>query len=247
MLRKTKRMQGVSLNRLLQKAGRDTPHLERNSLKTQSTDLLREQILNGRVPQGTRIVERELAELLNISRMPVRDALVDLEHEGLIVSKANGRYVIELGKQDIENLFQVRLVLERLAVGQAAQNHSPENRQPFTLNLQQMSEAIARNDRDAYAKSDLEAHQLIWLQARNQYLLKMLNSIIGPIFMFMASQTAFQFNWGETLQMHQELIDAICAGDEQRAVRSIDEQLHYSLALSLRAFDQTHPISTPTA
>ena len=74
----------------------------------------------------------------------------------------------------------------------------------------------------------------------------MLNSIIGPIFVFMASQTEFQFNWDETLQMHQELTDAICAGDVDRAVQSIDDQLQYSLRLSLHAFEQAQPLSSPT-
>ena len=46
------------------------PTLERSSLKAQSTDLLRDQIISGRIPQGTRMVEQELADLLGISRMP---------------------------------------------------------------------------------------------------------------------------------------------------------------------------------
>jgi DNA-binding GntR family transcriptional regulator len=236
----------MTLDRYLKQAGNDTPRIERTSLKVQSTDLLRTQILSGRIPQGTRISEKELAELLGVSRMPARDALVDLEHEGLIVTKSNGRYVIQLDKEDIENLFQVRIVLERLAVSQAAQGRTHDDNEALQANLLRMRQAIAQNDRDAYVKSDLEAHQLIWQQARNQYLLKMLNSIIGPIFVFMGSQTRFQENWQETLQMHQELSDAICAGDVDRAAGSIDDQLQYSLRLSLQAFAQAKPVSNPT-
>ena len=57
---------------------------------------LREKVMNGRISPGMRIVERELTELLNISRMPVRDALVDLERKGQIVNRGNGRCVINL-------------------------------------------------------------------------------------------------------------------------------------------------------
>lgn len=229
----------MTLDRYLKQAGVDTPRVERTSLKTQSTDLLRAQILSGKIPQGTRIAEKELAELLGVSRMPARDALVDLEHEGLIVSKPSGRYVIQLDKDDIQNLFQVRIVLERLAVSQAAQHRSSEYNEALQANLQRMRRAIADNDREAYVKSDLEAHLFIWQQAHNHYLLKMLNSIIGPIFVFMASHTDFQSNWQETLQMHEELATAICAGDSDRAVASIDGQLQYSLRLSLQAFGQS--------
>ncbi len=231
----------------LNQGGGHTPRVERTSLKVQSTDLLRAQILSGRIPQGTRIAEKELAELLGVSRMPARDALVDLEHEGLIVSKPNGRFVIKLDKEDILHLFQVRIVLERLAVSQAAQQRTAEDNEALKANLRRMRDAITHNDRDAYVKSDLEAHQLIWQQTRNQYLLKMLNSIIGPIFVFIGSQTIFQDNWQETLQMHQELSDAVCAGDIDRAVQSIDDQLQSSLRLSLQAFEQAEPNSHQTA
>jgi len=212
--------------------------LDRNSLKEQSSRLLRSQIISGRIPQGTKLSERDLADLLGISRMPARDALMDLEHEGLVVSKPNGRYVIEVDELDIQNLFQVRLVLERLAVGQAATNNTPENCAALRTNLQQMKDAIAHNDRDAYVASDLEAHQLIWQQAANPYLLKMLNSITGPIFLFIASHTEFQRNWQETLFLHQELADMICAGKVEQAIQSIETQLNNSLELSEQVFEK---------
>jgi DNA-binding GntR family transcriptional regulator len=64
----------------------------------------------------------------------------------------------------------------------------------------------------------------------------MLNSIVGPIFMFISSQPDFQTNWRETHQMHHELAEAICAGDAERAVRSIEMQMQNSVQLSYRVF-----------
>ena len=155
-----------------------------------------------------------------------------------MVSSPNGRYVIELNREDVEQLFQVRLVLERMAVSEAAANHTPEHCAALQANLARMADAIARGDRDAYVRSDLEAHQLIWQQANNPYLLKLLGSIVGPIFMFIASHTEFQTKWQETHQLHEELADAICAGDAERAVRSIEAQMENSVQLSHRIFAQ---------
>jgi len=227
----------MSLTTLFSQAAPGTLKLDRNSLKDQSTELLRNAIVSGRIPPGTKLVERELAGLFGISRMPARDALMDLEHEGLVISKPNGRYVIELSKADVQNLFQVRLELEQLAVTLAAQQSSPPNCVALKENLQTMRDAIAQNDRYAYVKSDLEAHALIWQQAQNPFLLKMLHSIIGPIFMFIASHTDSQTDWHETFQFHEELASAICSGDAERAVQSIKEQLENSLQLSLRVFE----------
>jgi DNA-binding FadR family transcriptional regulator len=86
-------------------------------------------------------------------------------------------------------------------------------------------------------QSDLEAHQLIWQQANNPYLLKMLNSITGPIFLFISSHTEFQRNWEQTLQLHRELTDFICCGNAPAAVQSIETQLGNSLELSQQVFD----------
>ncbi len=226
----------MSLATLLRNGDNRELRLDRNSLKEQSTELLRSYIIRGRIPPGTKLAERELADLLGVSRMPARDALMDLEREGLVVSRPNGRYVIELHSKDIEQLFEMRLVLERLAVSAAAANHSQQNCAALHANLSEMAAAITRNDRDGYVRADLEAHQLIWHQANNPYLLKMLNSIVGPIFMFISSQPDFQTNWLETLQMHQELADAIYAGDAAQAVRSIEAQMQNSVDLSYRVF-----------
>jgi DNA-binding GntR family transcriptional regulator len=228
----------MSLANLFRQGDQQAVRLDRNSLKDQSTELLRSYIIGGRIPPGTKLAERELADLLGVSRMPARDALMDLEREGLVVSRPNGRYVIELRSQDIEQLFEMRLVLERLAVRAAANNHSPQNCAALSANLAEMAAAISRNDRDGYVRADLEAHQLIWHQANNPYLLKMLNSIVGPIFMFISSQPDFQTNWQETLQMHRELADAICAGDGDQAIRSIEAQMQNSVDLSYRVFGE---------
>jgi DNA-binding GntR family transcriptional regulator len=222
--------------------------LDRSSLKAQSTDLLRNHIVGGRIPPGTKLVEREVAELLGVSRMPARDALMDLEHEGLIVSRSNGRYVINLNRAMIEQLFQVRIALESLAVEQATAHLSPDNCAALHLSLTHMRAAIARNDRDGYVQSDLAAHRLIWAQARNPYLIKMLNSILGPIFMFISKHTAYQPDWNETLQLHEELTEFICAGEVEQAVQSIRAQLGTSLRLSIEVFErQQLSTSEPTS
>ena len=86
----------MSLATLLRKSDNRELRLDRNSLKEQSTELLRSYIISGRIPPGTKLAERELADLLGVSRMPARDALMDLEREGLVVSRPNGRYVIRI-------------------------------------------------------------------------------------------------------------------------------------------------------
>ena len=209
--------------------------LQRMNLREQATNLLRDHIINGRIPPGSKIVEREVAELLGISRAPARDALMDLEKEGLIVSRPDARYVIEPDEQDIQELHQVRRLLEQLAVDLAAQNTSPENREALLAVLATMEQAIQNRDYAEFTKSDVVIHDLIWRQAENHHLQRALRSILGPMFVCIANN-AERFNWDETLQLHRDLVNCINAGDGVSAQRSLERHINSSLERSLQFF-----------
>ncbi len=208
--------------------------LKRSLLKDQAIDLLRDLIIGGRLPPGSKLVEQEIAHELGISRAPVRDALLELEKEGLVVSRPNGRYVIELTERDIRELYRVRLAAEKLAVELAAQNCCPENRAALNAKLEEMRQAVANHDRDAYVKSDVETHWLIWHQAQNPHLFRMLHSILGPVFMFVANNAEY-FDWHETLALHEDLVRCITDGDGRAAAESIERHLDNALQRSLLA------------
>jgi len=218
---------------LLHAINGDPPRLERTLLKDRATELLRDYIVNGRIPSGTKLVEREVAQWLGISRAPIRDALIQLEKEGLVVSKSDARYVITLTERDIRELSQVRRVLEKLAAELAARNSSPENRAALLALLQKMKEGLARRDHHAYRSSDVEIHRLIWSQADNDHLAQALNSTVGPIFMFVAGDTE-HYDWDENMAIHEDLVAHVANGDVVAAQESIDRHSDYSLAHALR-------------
>jgi DNA-binding GntR family transcriptional regulator len=216
--------------------------LNRTSLKDQTARLLRDLIVKGRIAAGSKITERDVAELLNISRMPARDALLELERQGLVVSKPGGRYVIQLDEEGVRHLYQIRLALEKLAVELAAQRISPGGKDSLQRQLDAMRRAIDANDLEGYVASDLEMHTLIWQQAENPYLLDMLHAMIGPIFMFIATQTRVQENWRETLELHERLTQAICAQDIPGALQWIEAHMERSLALAVEVFQKKEVI-----
>lgn len=216
--------------------------LERNILMDRITELLRDYIVDGRIRPGTRLVERQVAEQLGISRVPVREALIQLEKEGLITSRPAGRYVIELSEQDIHKLYQARRVLERLAVELAAQNTTPEHAKTLQNKLQEMRDAVARQDRGAYVRDDVEIHRLIWGQAKNPYLLHALRTLTGPIFMFIANNADI-FGWDQTLKLHEDLVTSINSGDMSAALEAIERHMDDGLQRSYAVFEKRkHPV-----
>ena len=212
--------------------------LQRNSLKDQITDILRSQIISGKILPGTKIVERDVANWLGVSRAPARDALLELEKEGLIESRPNGRYVIELSRKDIQDLFRVRLALETVAVELAAHNTNRKNRDELHDILREMQEALEKNDRDAFHQCDLDLHRTIWQQAENPHLVKMLNYMLGPIFMFIANPVK-EYNIYDSHHYHETLVESINTGDLQAAKESIQRHMEDSLEKRLRQFEDS--------
>src|SRR5512141_82731 len=80
-------------------------------------DQLRDEILDGRLPAGTRLVETELAERFGVSRGPVRDALAELSRSGLAVDlPRRGTFVSSLTERDLAEVYDIRRAIEEAAV-----------------------------------------------------------------------------------------------------------------------------------
>jgi DNA-binding GntR family transcriptional regulator len=201
-------------------------------LRNQAADLLRDLIISGKIPSGTKLVERKVAEILGISRSPAREALMRLELEGLIVSKPDARYVINLTEREVVELHQVRLILESQAVELAARNTNPAYQAEQLSLLHAMEVAVQQNDPLAFAKADLNGHALIWEQSENGWLQKTLHSMSGPYFLCMAN-AAEQYDWHVTLELHTDLVQNINAGDSAGAVKSLERHLSNSCERAL--------------
>ncbi|MFE7191693.1 GntR family transcriptional regulator [Kitasatospora sp. NPDC057541] len=121
----------------------DTPGDVHQSLRDLVYVQLRERIIEGEYPAGRRLVERELAETMGVSRVPVREAMQRLEAEGFLTVQARrGAVVAEFGPADAEHFFAVRESLEALAASLAAVHATPAG-------LKNLERILARTRRAA--------------------------------------------------------------------------------------------------
>ena len=186
---------------------------QRSSLKDQAVATLRGYIISGEIRPGTQLVERDIAELLNISRGPTREALLELENQGLVLNARNRRHVIEPSEAELANMFEVRTPLERRAAERAAENTNETNATALLARLAQMEEAVEQRDRSAFVIADLSLHQTIWQQSGNPYLEKVLNALSGPIFMAIVNGSFQGFDWNQTIELHRNLVEGINNGE----------------------------------
>jgi DNA-binding GntR family transcriptional regulator len=186
-------------------------------------DKIRESILDGSLLPGERLVERKLAETLGTSQSAIREALIHLELEGHVTKKPNSAtYVTHLSQRDLENTIAVRRALEGFAVEEAARSATQADVQRLEDLLQQSQAAARAKDFQKYIRGDLSWHIAVWESTHNDCLVDSLRRIVVPLFGFSAIRVAMQpgFNLMNDVQLHRALLDAIAAGEPEKAKRA---------------------------
>lgn len=127
------------------------PLEERESIEQRVAQSLRALIVAGQLPEGTQLVQRELATRLGVSQTPVRASLGRLEREGFVAVGSTGRaFVSRLTREDFEEIYAARLGLEGLAARLGAEVVGPEELASMRETLGKLEQAAAAQDVDAY-------------------------------------------------------------------------------------------------
>jgi DNA-binding GntR family transcriptional regulator len=200
------------------------------TLRQQIVQEVRQAILNGTLHPGERLVERNLAASLGTSLTAAREAMIQLESEGLITKRPNSTtHVTQLSPEDINHIFAVRRVLEEFAFVEAARHGtSQENTKLEQIHAKAVRLAEA-GDARAYIAQDLSWHETVWRMSHNPYLYASLSRAILPLFGFSVIRVAMQdgFNLVEDAHDHESLLRAISEHDiaaTRRAYRAAAEK-----------------------
>ena len=133
-----------------------------NSIADQIFEILERVILSEKFPRGEVLTENRLAELLEVSRTPVREALRRLEQEHLIEMTTKGALVIGISKEDIVTIYEMRLRLEGMAAAAAAKNASPSDIAELREILDMQEFYTAKGDADNIKNADSRFHRAIY-------------------------------------------------------------------------------------
>lgn len=140
---------------------------EFRTLRSWVLESLSEQILNGVLLPGHQLVESELAKSMGISRSPIREALRQLEQEGLVITLPNASTTVApIRPTDVEQVFELRELLEPEIVSRAADRGDISGIARCRLLLDEMGTMVAQGDTISFAKADIGFHQALWLMGR---------------------------------------------------------------------------------
>lgn len=137
--------------------------LERTTTPEGVYRVLRGAILDGTVPPGGQLRERDIATDLGISRSPLREALTRLEEEGLVVKVPfRGAFVVEVSAQEIAEIASIRLLVEPYAAELAIEALRGPERSRLTQTIDELHHAIEKNDIPASVDAHLQFHRLFY-------------------------------------------------------------------------------------
>lgn len=201
---------------------------------------LREAIINGVLRPGERLLEVQLAEELQVSRTPVREAIRKLELEGLVIMvPRKGAYVADISLKDVTNIFEIRAALEGLAAALAAERINDEEIEEMERVLVRKAACIEVNDLSSLLEKDTEFHELIYKASRNERLMQIISNLREQINRFRVISLASPGRGREALEEHKKICEAIVERNSELAQALAQEHIENAENALLEAMQRT--------
>ncbi len=177
------------------------------------------QILKGRLAPGQRINEPDIASRLGVSRVPVREALRELESSGLVVArKHSGVFVRELEPSDIRDLYQLRALLDGFAGRHAAQ--LPKAARAVLLaglhdSILAMQDAEQQHQVQRYYGENLHFHWLIMAATNNQAMIEIYRGLVQKLHLSRLKNLSHDYGMQVSIAEHRDIVKALSQGNPQ--------------------------------
>lgn len=221
----------------------DARHIEQiplnhATLAEQVYQRLRDDILSNVYPSDAALPEKTLAAQLNVSRVPVREALHRLASDGLVTLRPrHGAVVKSLSPQQFLDAYRVREALEELAIRLALPNLTTCDMEELANLQAEMRAHAAAEDAEAFFSANRTFHALFIERSRNDYLKNIYYPLMDQMRRHISSSLGLRGGLERSIDEHQAILDAVRAGDASEASRLLREHIH----VPQRALEESAP------
>lgn len=199
--------------------------------------LLRTEIFSGTLEAGEALRERVIAERLQVSRTPVREALIILQSEGLVDLIPNrGAWVRTLTADDLAEVYDLRRILETHAAELAARRASLDQVDAMEDAQIRLTRMLRRGSAEEQAAADLSFHTALLAATGSPLLSSVLNQVMAFTVTFRANYSTAGARSEHALVEHQAILDAIREGDANRAGDLMRDHINSSERHALAEF-----------
>src|SRR5262249_43569279 len=189
---------------------------------------------------GEQLRELTLAEYLQVSRGPVHQALSRLEREGLVMMRPNRTAIVaRLTREDFEEVYSLRLALERLAVKQAIEHATEADCEEMQGIVKQMVQRVNEGitEKEA-AELDLGFHDVIYRASGHKRLQACWNNLRPQTYIFLLSRNVADSDFRGQMIGHQQIVDLIRTRDEANAVTYIENHIRVAYDRIIKSYSR---------
>jgi DNA-binding GntR family transcriptional regulator len=212
---------------------------ERKSLGEHVFESLKQAIIRGKISPDEWLVESHIAETLGISRTPVREAIHKLEREGLIERQPRGGFTaLGLNRDDIEETFGLRGLLEGYAARLAAVKHKAQELKPLETKIEDFQKALDLKKMDLLPAINTEFHDLLYGLSKSPKLINMINGLRDQIYRY-REMILKERKFASTSNLdHKRMLQCIRKRDAEGAERLVKDHILRGREMVLKAYDK---------
>ncbi|WHH57542.1 GntR family transcriptional regulator [Petroclostridium sp. X23] len=197
---------------------------ENYSLRVKVFKELEEHILNGKFQPGDSLIETKLSDEFGVSRTPIREAIRQLELEGLVRTIPNkGAVVLGVSTKDIEDIYTIRMLIEGLAARWAAEKITDEEIEQLKESVELSEFYTIKNDMQHLQKLDSKFHEIIYEACKSKPLKHTLSTFHHYIKRARATSFETPGRAKKALEEHKAILQAIIDRDGERAQKLMYE------------------------
>jgi DNA-binding GntR family transcriptional regulator len=176
---------------------------------------------------GDFITDSKIADELNFSRTPVREACQRLEYEGLLFSESRrGWRIYSLTIEDIENIFDLKCEIEGLIARKAAMCQNTDHRKTLQDLINNMKEASSNDDIDTWMKTDTSLHHLLYVMAQNDRAESYINNLNDQWHRLRSGYIKMRGRLDHSTKEHEKFVNAVINGEPDEADKAMQEHLN---------------------
>jgi DNA-binding GntR family transcriptional regulator len=176
---------------------------------------------------GDFITDSKIADELNFSRTPVREACQRLEYEGLLFSESRrGWRIYSLTIKDIENIFDLKCEIEGLIARKAAMCQDMDHRKTLQDLIKKMKEASSNDDIDTWMKTDTSIHHQLYVMAQNDRAERYINNLNDQWHRLRSGYIKMRGRLDTSTKEHEKFVNAIIDGEPDDADKAMQEHLN---------------------
>jgi len=205
-------------------------YLNKDKINKRVYKIILYEILSGEYESGDKVLIKNLTKKYDVSTTPIREALSKLKNEGILEKSPYKSYKVKgFSVNEIESLFEARIILETQAIKLASRRINKENKNKFQEILKNGAEFVKNKDSGGFNKNNAEFHFCIFETSKNKYLYDMMENLYKQIMLLTFRSFSNSERPKKSLEDHNKLYKYLIQGEEEKGIILVKEHLNRSM------------------